>query len=419
MHDRPQLKNVRERFFKDFLDNRASWEVMFVTSRFLRRGEGLIPKYWPEGENAFVAKLMQVSPLLERAAEFIRVRSLYPSEDLTALMARAEDGDSYAAKLYMAANPLPIKENPSNKLEWLIENPRGMWIYSDILGLWEKISDTKPPNIPYPTDKVVSSIENSLWAALNFVSAVDEDDEDSENYDPEEAEVSRDLCCSSALASIVGICEAFDYLGSDGWTVLVECFFSDLEYLHMLKNFEMPRYPDRAYWVSGPPHGWLDYEPGTLKGRAIHRVFVAYAWQGDTLKRWVEELVDWLTDEGLEVSWDMWDSSFGSSLSHFMNASISESDHVLLVLTPEYATRADRGEGGVGAEWELIRKEIELHPDTTKFVGLLKEGDWDQSSPTGFQDRMGFDFRTPSLDTKNSQALLRFLHGLPEKRRFS
>lgn len=422
MTKRPRLRDIRKNFFKeylkDFRENLEIWKILFVASRFCKRTEGLLQHYWPKAQESFIKKLMQVYPLVDKATGFIRVRSLYTSEELEGLLMQATElGSSGAGQLYMTANPLPLDSDKFYQ-EGSPDRPGSMFISGDVFELWEEIIYDKPKSIVYPADSVVASMEHCLLSAWHFIDAVDTNNED-EEYDLEDVQLTWELGTNEALKSILHACEAFDFLGSRGWKNLQECFFYDMEFIRTLPNFEMPRYPQRSVWVNGPPLNWLDYEPGTLKHNAINRVFVSYCWEGEKHKRWVEWLVRWLNDEGLEVIWDMWDSSYGSSLSYFMQTSVEESEHILMILTPEYARKANEGEGGVGAEWKLIKNKLDKNPDTTNFVGLLKEGDWKQSSPLGFQDRMGFDFSTMKLHAKNRQALLRFLHNLPEKRRFT
>ena len=69
-------------------------------------------------------------------------------------------------------------------------------------------------------------------------------------------------------------------------------------------------------------------------------------------------------------------------------------DIVLIICTPNYKRKADKREGGVGYESNIITAELYKLQSESKFLPLLFDGDWDSSFPIWAEGKMGIDFRT-------------------------
>lgn len=144
----------------------------------------------------------------------------------------------------------------------------------------------------------------------------------------------------------------------------------------------------------------------------VNSVFISYSWDSVDHKSWVAQLAERLRQAGLSVRFDQWDLRPGSDVTRYMEASVRESDFVLLVCTPEFATRADARIGGVGYEQAVVTGEIfsgVALPE--KFIPCLR-GDPSKSIPTFLKTRVWVDFREDNRFTEALRELLFAL--LPE-----
>ena len=122
-------------------------------------------------------------------------------------------------------------------------------------------------------------------------------------------------------------------------------------------------------------------------------VFLSYSWDSDEHKRWVAALGSKLKAHEVAVKLDQTDLRPGADLTRYMEASVRESDYVLLICTPAFPARADDRVGGVGYEQAVVTGEIfsgTAHPE--KFIPVLR-GDPATSVPSFLQSRLWVDFR--------------------------
>lgn len=113
------------------------------------------------------------------------------------------------------------------------------------------------------------------------------------------------------------------------------------------------------------------------------KVFISYSWDGTDHQDWVLKLAKDLIEKfGIDVILDQFELSAGKDLTHFMENSIMIADKVLIILTPNYKTKAENRERGVGYETSMISKEIFESPiSKVKFIPVLRSGNQNQSSP--------------------------------------
>lgn len=122
------------------------------------------------------------------------------------------------------------------------------------------------------------------------------------------------------------------------------------------------------------------------------RVFISYSWDSEQHKDWVRRLARGLSSGGLNVQLDQLDLRPGADLTRYMESAVRESDYVLLVCTPEFASRADGRVGGVGYEQSIVTGEIIAgvgHDE--KFIPVLR-GDPETSIPSFLRSRVWADF---------------------------
>lgn len=128
------------------------------------------------------------------------------------------------------------------------------------------------------------------------------------------------------------------------------------------------------------------------------RVFISYSWDDDEHKAWVKKLATDL-NKYVYVIFDQWDLRGGNDKNQFMEQSVSQSDKVLCILTPNYKQKCDKRQGGSGFEFSLISAEIVQKKPPSKFIPILRSGNFVNSSPIALGPRFGFDFSSNDPET--------------------
>ncbi len=98
-----------------------------------------------------------------------------------------------------------------------------------------------------------------------------------------------------------------------------------------------------------------------------------------------------------------------------MEESVTKSDFVILICTPDYARKANNREGGVGYEATIITGELADSIAQGKFIPILRDGDWKSSLPVWIKTKVGVDLRGNPYSDEQYQDLLRALHKEPVK----
>lgn len=151
----------------------------------------------------------------------------------------------------------------------------------------------------------------------------------------------------------------------------------------------------------------------------ILKVFISYSWDSDEHKEWVLKLANKISElRGVYVTFDGYDLQAGKDKDEFIDKGIKESDKVLIILTPNYALRADKREGGVGEEYSIIRSELKIDDsEQVKFIPVLKDGDRENSCPTFLKRLVYHDMRDESKFEDNYNDLLKEIFGKPKIKR--
>ena len=68
-------------------------------------------------------------------------------------------------------------------------------------------------------------------------------------------------------------------------------------------------------------------------------------------------LANEIVQNGTDVILDQYDLAAGHELNYFMEKAMT-ADKVVVILTPNYKLKAEKREGGVGAEYSLITQEL-------------------------------------------------------------
>lgn len=148
------------------------------------------------------------------------------------------------------------------------------------------------------------------------------------------------------------------------------------------------------------------------------QVFITYSWDSKEHKEWVKSLADSLISKGIMVFLDQYEISPGDSFTHFMEKSITKSDKVLVVLTPNYKEKSIERKGGVGYEQQIISGEIMSGMDRKKFIPLIRFGKYEEGDdcalPPHFKGISTLDFRSHESEQESFDELLRAIYEEPK-----
>ncbi len=147
----------------------------------------------------------------------------------------------------------------------------------------------------------------------------------------------------------------------------------------------------------------------------IPKAFISYSWDDEAHKKWVKDLAVRLRGDGVDVTLDRWGVAPGGQLPEYMERSVRENDFVLIVCTPQYKTRSDNRTGGVGYEGDIMTAEVLVYGNNSKFVPLLRTGEWEKAAPSWLLGKYRVDFRGNPYSEDSYQELLDYLFDRREK----
>lgn len=105
------------------------------------------------------------------------------------------------------------------------------------------------------------------------------------------------------------------------------------------------------------------------------KVFISYAWTSDIYTNKVASFAAELQNIGIEVLFDKFETKPGNELNYFMERCVNDETvtNVLLLLNKTYKEKADKREGGVGKETQIISEDIYNKVTQTKFIPVIFE----------------------------------------------
>lgn len=135
--------------------------------------------------------------------------------------------------------------------------------------------------------------------------------------------------------------------------------------------------------------------------------FVSYSWDSKEHKNWVLSLVSKLFQNGVETSIDVFETQTKTvNLYNMMIKNIKEKDYTILVLTEEYAQKADTLQGGVGFETNMLVPQ--LMDNLQKIILIVRtKGDKSKVIPFYLKGVLYIDF---SDDTQFEESFTELLH---------
>ncbi|WP_052181100.1 HAD-IA family hydrolase [Alistipes sp. ZOR0009] len=151
--------------------------------------------------------------------------------------------------------------------------------------------------------------------------------------------------------------------------------------------------------------------------KVIPTVFISYSWDNKEHEEWVLNLATKLCENGVNIVLDKWDLvKLGQLLPDFMEKSITKSQRVICIMTPNYKKKTDNLAGGVGYEYSIISAEIFTDDiNTSKFIPLFRKGTDSDAIPTILKGRKYVDMRNDfQFEDKFLHELLRDIHDEPK-----
>jgi hypothetical protein len=145
----------------------------------------------------------------------------------------------------------------------------------------------------------------------------------------------------------------------------------------------------------------------------IRRGFISYSWDSEEHKLWVLALAERLRDDGIQIILDRWHLKLGQNKNYFMERAVGDSDFVVVICTPTYATKADQRQGGVGYEATIITSELADDLLTDKFIPVVREGTFKTAVPKYLKQNLGVNLGGDPYDEKAYAELSRQLKGDP------
>ena len=143
-------------------------------------------------------------------------------------------------------------------------------------------------------------------------------------------------------------------------------------------------------------------------------VLISYAWEEEDqdYMKWVECFAKDLRSNGINAQIDKY-QLHGTDLVNFMRDSIRTAQKVLCILTPKYKEKAESGRGGAAYEGSIISHEIYNDQDSTKFIPILKKGNFRSSTPDFLNGRKGFDCTTSKKYDQELVDIVKTIKGEP------
>jgi len=148
------------------------------------------------------------------------------------------------------------------------------------------------------------------------------------------------------------------------------------------------------------------------------KVFASYSWKPDKDKEFVKEICDRLKKEaGIEVILDRYELKPGQDKYVFMETMVNDPtvDKVLVFSNKIYAEKANKREGGVGAESTMISNEVYANAKQEKFIPIClgKNENAEPFFPTFMQALIHIDFSEEDLIEDEFEKLVRFIYNKP------
>ncbi len=122
------------------------------------------------------------------------------------------------------------------------------------------------------------------------------------------------------------------------------------------------------------------------------KVFVTYSWDNEEHKEKAIAFTNFLRDNGFHAEVDkmLVQNETAKDFKVMMHKGMTDYQKVIVILSEGYKKKAEEFIGGVGTEYTLILKDIEVNPN--KYILISFEGHNDNIAPLFFKSREIIDF---------------------------
>lgn len=134
---------------------------------------------------------------------------------------------------------------------------------------------------------------------------------------------------------------------------------------------------------------------GKHSNDSINKVFISYSWDNNEAhKKWVKSLASLIKENGYDVMLDQFGLfRTGKNKEDEMKRAIITANKVLIILTPNYKLKAETNIGGAGFEYSVISKEMSKYITNEKFLPILRQGEYKESTPSYLDNFFIYDAR--------------------------
>jgi TIR domain len=147
------------------------------------------------------------------------------------------------------------------------------------------------------------------------------------------------------------------------------------------------------------------------------KVFISYCWGSPEHNNRVLELATHLRENGVDAIIDKWHLRPGQDATVFMEQMVTDPSitNVIMIFDRKYVEKADRREGGVGTEAQIISPKMYEKSDQTKFVAVIFEKDNEEKPylPVFYKSRIWIDLSDQGIYAVNFDELLRSIFEKP------
>ncbi len=145
---------------------------------------------------------------------------------------------------------------------------------------------------------------------------------------------------------------------------------------------------------------------------AAPKVFVSYPHDSQDHKKWVLDLATRLRSNGVDAILDQWELEPGDDVPLFMETHLAASDHVLMICTDRYVTKANSGTGGVGYERMIVTADLMKNIDSNKLIPIIRQLGT-HNVPTFLKTKLFIEFSLNDDFEFSFDELIRTLHNSP------
>ena len=144
------------------------------------------------------------------------------------------------------------------------------------------------------------------------------------------------------------------------------------------------------------------------------RVFISYSRDDHGNMEWVKELALRLIKNGVDARIDQFHLRLGQDLPQWMTNEVAMADKVLLICDKHYVKKADSRNGGVGWETMIIQGDMMAHPDSSKYICIVREPQFDEGMPIYTRSKLALHCKGPAIPDDDFNDLLKNLFDCQE-----